>query len=157
MTHAKSGPEDHQIAVEIFRIQPALEAQGFTVYRQLQQPVWMVYRCQSHQVYQLSFQTLPKAGWVIHPIDESPTREQIIGIIQSVLDPSRVACLEISMLPPNCHPWTLVLLREKMQRHVVARFRNRQDADDQLRAIRRYMPKAKFEVVFDATEVSIGP
>lgn len=87
---------------------------------------------------------------MLHPIDESPTREKIIELIQSVLDPSRVACLEISTLPPGCHPWMLVLLREKMQRHVVARFRNRQGADDHLRAIRRYMPKGRFEIVFES-------
>ena len=157
MTHFCHSSEDQRIAGEFSRIQAALKAQGFTIYRQLQQPVWVVYRRQSHQVYQLSFQHLPKPGWILYPVDESPTREQLIGIIQSVLEPSRVACLEISMLPPNCHPWTLVLLREKMQRHVVARFRNRQDADDQLRAIRRYMPKARFEIVFDLTEAGVDP
>ncbi len=149
MTHPTRGPQDRHIAMEIFRIQAALQAQGFKIYQRLQHPAWTVYRSQSHQGYQLSFQLNPTPGWVLHPIDDSPTREQIIQILQSVLDPSRVACLEVSMLPPGCHPWMLVLLREKMQRHVVARFRNRQDADDHLRAIRRYMPKGQFEIVFE--------
>ncbi|MGB3613432.1 MAG: hypothetical protein WBA10_06510 [Elainellaceae cyanobacterium] len=50
----------------------------------------------------------------------------------------------------------LILLREKMQRHTVARFRNRQDADDHLRAIRRYMPNARFEIMFEPPQIQ-GP
>lgn len=43
-----------------------------------------------------------------------------------------------------------------MQRHTVARFRNRQDADDHLRAIRRYMPKGRFEIVFEPPQPDEG-
>ena len=40
------------------------------------------------------------------------------------------------MLPNACH-------------RTIARFRNRQDAEDHLRALRRFIPKAQFEIVFD--------
>lgn len=34
----------------------------------------------------------------------------------------------------------------------VARFRNRQDADDHLRVLQGFMPTAKFEIVFNPPE-----
>jgi putative acetyltransferase len=35
------------------------------------------------------------------------------------------------------------------QAYIVARFRNRQDADDHLRVLYRFIPSATFEIVFD--------
>ena len=35
------------------------------------------------------------------------------------------------------------------QRHILSQFCHRQDADDYLRAIRRYVPDKHFEVVFE--------
>jgi hypothetical protein len=45
-------------------------------------------------------------------------------------------------------PWTIVRILPKAQHHTVARFRNRQDADDHLRLLQRFIPVAEFEVIF---------
>jgi len=46
-------------------------------------------------------------------------------------------------------PWVVVRILPKCQRYIVARYRNRQDADDSLRLLRRFIPKAVFELIFD--------
>ena len=46
------------------------------------------------------------------------------------------------------HLWTITLALPNACYHTVARFRNRQDAEDHLRALRKFVPKAKFEIVF---------
>ncbi len=49
-------------------------------------------------------------------------------------------------------PWAIVRILPKAQRYVVARFRNRQDADDHLRVLQRFIPAATFEIVFDPSD-----
>jgi hypothetical protein len=51
-------------------------------------------------------------------------------------------------------PWLIVLIQIDAPHSVISRFRNRQDAHDQLRALRRFMPTAQFEVVFEPPEES---
>ena len=46
-------------------------------------------------------------------------------------------------------PWAIVRLLPNARRYTVARFYNRQDADDHMRFLNRYMPAAEFEVLFD--------
>ncbi|NEO74053.1 hypothetical protein [Moorena sp. SIO3H5] len=48
------------------------------------------------------------------------------------------------------HPWVVVRLLPEMQRVVVARFRNRSDAEGHLQALKRLMPDAQFILIFDA-------
>jgi hypothetical protein len=49
----------------------------------------------------------------------------------------------------DARPWTIVLLLPDAQHHQIAQFCNRQDAEDYLRAIRRYVPDKSFEIVFE--------
>ncbi|GET37316.1 hypothetical protein [Microseira wollei] len=49
-------------------------------------------------------------------------------------------------------PWMIVRILPGAKTHAIARFVNRQDADDRLRALRRYVPNATFEIVFDLEE-----
>ncbi|HBB35584.1 MAG TPA: hypothetical protein DDZ80_02165 [Cyanobacteria bacterium UBA8803] len=46
-------------------------------------------------------------------------------------------------------PWAVVRILPKCQRCIVARYRNRQDAYDSLRVLRRFIPAAVFELMFD--------
>ena len=48
----------------------------------------------------------------------------------------------------NC-PWAVVRILPKCQRCIVARYRNRQDAHDSLRLLRRFIPAAVFELIFE--------
>ena len=47
------------------------------------------------------------------------------------------------------NPWVLVRLLPNLQRVTVGQYRNRSDADGHLAIIRRLMPNAEFEVVFN--------
>jgi hypothetical protein len=49
----------------------------------------------------------------------------------------------------NHRPWTIVIFLPNAQRRTIAQFCNRQDADDYLRAIQRYVPNQHFEVAFE--------
>ncbi|WP_424101975.1 hypothetical protein [Moorena producens] len=49
-------------------------------------------------------------------------------------------------------PWVIVRLLPKMQRVVVARFRNRSDAEGHLRRLQQLMPDVKFVIIFDTGE-----
>ncbi|NET55683.1 MAG: hypothetical protein F6K47_05785 [Symploca sp. SIO2E6] len=46
-------------------------------------------------------------------------------------------------------PWAVVRILPKCQRCIVARYRNRQDAHDSLRLLRRFVPTGVFELIFD--------
>ena len=46
-------------------------------------------------------------------------------------------------------PWAIVRLLPDLRRYTVARFFNRQDAEDHRRFLNRYMPASEFQVVFD--------
>ncbi|HAA31277.1 MAG TPA: hypothetical protein DCE56_30630 [Cyanobacteria bacterium UBA8553] len=49
-------------------------------------------------------------------------------------------------------PWAIVRLLPDARRYTVARFANRQDAQDHVRFLHRFMPAADFEVVFDVPD-----
>jgi hypothetical protein len=51
--------------------------------------------------------------------------------------------------PDYAKPWVIVRILPNARNHTVARFCNRQDADDHLRALRRFVRSAIFEIVFD--------
>lgn len=49
-------------------------------------------------------------------------------------------------------PWAIIRLLPDARRYTVARFVNRQDAEDHVRFLHRFMPAADFEVVFDVPD-----
>ncbi|MBD2014463.1 hypothetical protein H6F96_10825 [Microcoleus sp. FACHB-53] len=51
--------------------------------------------------------------------------------------------------PPGNHLWAIVRLLPNARTIIVARFHNRQDADDHKRLLHRFIPNAKFEIIFD--------
>jgi hypothetical protein len=46
-------------------------------------------------------------------------------------------------------PWAIIRLLPDARRYTVARFYNRQDAEDHRRLLNRFMPAAEFEILFD--------
>ncbi len=46
-------------------------------------------------------------------------------------------------------PWIVVHLHSLKERTIVARFRNRNDADGHLAVLRRLMPEAELQIAFD--------
>lgn len=51
--------------------------------------------------------------------------------------------------PQGNRPWAIARLLPNAQAIIVARFRNRQDADDHKRVLHRFIPNAEFEIIFD--------
>ena len=49
----------------------------------------------------------------------------------------------------SARPWAIARILPSAQIYIVARFRNRQDADDHKRLLHRFIPAAKFEIIFD--------
>lgn len=47
------------------------------------------------------------------------------------------------------HHWVIVRLLPDLRHYTVARFFNRQDAQDHKRVLDRFLPDAKFEIIFD--------
>jgi hypothetical protein len=59
----------------------------------------------------------------------------------------------VRLLSDQCvRPWAIVRILPKARAHTLARFRNCQDADDYVRVLRRFIPAALFEIIFDAPE-----
>jgi hypothetical protein len=54
-----------------------------------------------------------------------------------------------SQLEDYSRPWAIIRLLPDARRYTVARFFNRQDAEDHRRFLNRFMPAAEFEVLFD--------
>ncbi|AFZ16696.1 hypothetical protein [Allocoleopsis franciscana] len=50
---------------------------------------------------------------------------------------------------PSDRPWAIARILPNAKTYIVVRFRNRQDAEDHKRFLRRFIPKAQFEVLFD--------
>lgn len=60
-------------------------------------------------------------------------------------------------LSNNIEPrlWTIVLALPNARYRIIARFYNRQDADDHLRFLQRSVPQAKFSLVFNPPGVQL--
>jgi hypothetical protein len=79
------------------------------------------------------------------PNNTSPERQELWTLIQRIL-----AAIRTQDAVDYSHPWAIVRLLPDARRYVVARFVNRQDADDHKRYLSRFMPAAEFTVIFDA-------
>jgi hypothetical protein len=77
------------------------------------------------------------------------------ALVQSVLAPKQEQLMtrqRVQQKEDLTHPWAIVRLLPDLQRYTVARFANRQDAQDHVRFLHRFMPAADFEVVFDVPD-----
>ena len=54
-----------------------------------------------------------------------------------------------SQVEDYSRPWAITQLLPNAQRYIIARFFNRQDAEDHRRFLNRFMPAAEFEIIFD--------
>ena len=53
---------------------------------------------------------------------------------------------------PQNHPWVILQTVVITQTHTVARFANRQDAEDHLRVLRRFIPNGVFDIMFESPD-----
>jgi hypothetical protein len=131
-----------------------LRQQGYQCRKQTRRLSWRV--LQDSHAYVLTWLPAPVGDWSLLPNDTSPVREKLMSVVQSALcAPKKETVMTyqpIQQLEDFTRPWMLVRLLPNAQRYTVARFYNRQDADDHKRVLHRFMPAAEFEVVFDVPD-----
>ena len=131
-----------------------LKEQGYQCRKQVHRLSWKI--SQEGNSYVLTWLPAPISEWSLIPSDTNPVREKIWAVVQSVLkaneESQKIAPQSIRQPEDFTHPWAIVRLLPNAQRYTVARFFNRQDADDHKRLLNRFMPIAEFEVVFDVPD-----
>jgi hypothetical protein len=68
----------------------------------------------------------------------------------------------ISSIEDLHRPWAIARVLPDARHYIVARFFNRQDANEHKRVLQRFIPAAEFEIVFDSPdegdqEIEINP
>lgn len=48
--------------------------------------------------------------------------------------------------------WAIIMMLPAARHYTVARFHNRCDAEDHLRILQRFMPRSKFQLLFDPAD-----
>lgn len=125
----------------------AFRQQGYQCKKQSRRLSWQL--CSLGQEdYTLTWLPAPVSDWSLIPNNNSPAREQIWAIVQSVLAP-KPTYQRVEQSEDFSRPWAIVRLLPDLRRYTVARFFNRQDADDHRRFLNRFMPASEFEVIFD--------
>ena len=117
--------------------------------------------CSLGQVdYVLTWLPAPISDWTLIPNDSSPQRQQLWQLIERTLTSIREEV--IKTLPKRTlqaedysRPWAIIRLLPDARRYTVARFFNRQDAEDHRRFLNRFMPAAEFAVLFDVSDAQL--
>jgi hypothetical protein len=103
--------------------------------------------------YLLTWLPSPVSDWSLIPNDTTQTREKLWKHLQSILNTIRGTQAHtdphIEQPEDYSRPWAIVRLLPDARRYTVARFYNRADAQDHLRFLKRFIPAAEFEVIFD--------
>jgi hypothetical protein len=104
--------------------------------------------------YILAIAPAPVSNWTLMPNDTSTQREQLWQLIEHTLTSIRRESLKTqkessSVVEDYSRPWAIIRLLPNARRYTVARFFNRQDAEDHRRFLNRFMPASEFEILFD--------
>jgi hypothetical protein len=128
-----------------------LKQQGYQCHQQVHRLSWKI--SQEGNSYVMTWLPAPIGEWSLIPSDTNPVREHIWAVVKSTLKANQGEknMISQSIRQPEdfTRPWAIVRLLPNAQRYTVARFFNRQDANDHKRVLNRFMPVAEFEVVFD--------
>jgi hypothetical protein len=130
-----------------------LRQQGYLCRKQTRRLSWKLGK-EGQDDYVLTWLPAPISDWTLIPIDTSPQRQQLWQIIDRALTSIRGKDMKTLPKPTSqaqdySRPWAIIRLLPDARRYTVARFFNRQDAEDHRRFLNRFMPAAEFEVVFD--------
>jgi len=130
-----------------------LRQQGYVCRKQTRRLSWKLSQT-GQNYYVLRWLPAPINEWNLMPNDTSPQWEQLWQLIERTLSTIRGEARKTlpkstSQLENNSRPWAIVRLLPDAKRHTVARFFNRQDAEDYRRFLKRFIPDAEFEVFFD--------
>jgi len=94
------------------------------------------------------------------PNDTSAQREKLWQLIEHTLTSIREEVIKTlpkrtSQAEDYSRPWAIIRLLPDARRYTVARFYNRQGAEDHRRFLNRFMPAAEFEVLFDVPDAQL--
>ena len=131
----------------------ALRQQGYQCRKQVRRLSWKVLQ-ESHS-YVLTWLPAPVSDWSVLPNNTNLARQQVWAIVQSALASTHEEVKTSQQFQPKedwTRPWAIVRLLPDVRRYTVARFANRQDAQDHVRFLHRFMPAASFEVIFDVPD-----
>jgi hypothetical protein len=124
----------------------ALRKQGYQCRKQHRQMAFKLLK-EGQGAYLLAYIPDPVASWNVLPND-GPTYTELTRLVKSTLD-ATMFFLQPQIKEDHSRPWTIIRLLPNAQRYTVARFFNRQDAQDHRNFLVRYMPASEFEIVFD--------
>jgi len=93
---------------------------------------------------------VPDLTWVLHPFEQTSTYQHLSNVIRGALA-SHSTLTEASPMTyaDRLSPWCIIRALPNLQRLTVARFRRRGDAEAHLKTLRRMLPSANCEIVFD--------
>jgi len=128
-----------------------LRQQNYQCLKQTRRLTWKISK--EDISYLLTWLPEPVNDWSLMPNDTNPAREQLWNLVQNTLNTFRRGEAEtdqrIKPLEDYSRPWAIVRLLPDARRYTVARFYNRADAEDHFRFLKRFIPAAEFEVIFD--------
>ena len=135
------------------RICATLRQQGYKCHKQTRRLSWKLGK-EGQEDYVLTLSPAPVSDWTLIPSTTSPERQQLWQLINCTLTSIRGEVMKTpqelrSQTEDYSRPWAIIRLLPDARRYTVARFFNRQDAEDHRRFLNRFMPAAEFEVLFD--------
>jgi hypothetical protein len=130
-----------------------LRQQGYLCRKQTRRLSWKLCK-EGQDDYMLTWLPAPVSDWTLIPNDTSPQRQQLWQVIDRTLTSIRGEILKTqpkrtSAVEDYSRPWAIVRLLPDARRYTIARFFNRQDAEDHQRFLKRFIPAAEFEILFD--------
>jgi hypothetical protein len=130
-----------------------LRQQGYLCRKQTRRLSWKLCK-EGQEDYVLTLAPAPVSDWTLMPNTTSQHREKLWQLIEHTLTNLRGEVIKTlpkrtSEAEDYSRPWAIIRLLPNARRYTVARFFNRQDAEDHRRFLNRFIPAAEFEVVFD--------
>jgi hypothetical protein len=130
-----------------------LRQQGYLCRKQTRRLSWKLGK-EGQGDYVLTWLPTPVSDWTLIPNDMCSQREQLWQLIEHTLtsirgEVTKTLPKRTSQVEDYSRPWAIIRLLPDARRYTVARFFNRQDAEDHRRFLNRFMPAGEFEVLFD--------
>lgn len=138
------------------RICATLRQHDYLCHKQTQRLSWKLGK-EDQEDYIFAWLPAPINEWTLMPNNTSPQREQLWQLIEQTLTNIRQEAMKSlpqtsSQTEDYSRPWAIMRLLPDARRYTVARFYNRQDAQDHQRFLNRFMPAAEFVVLFDVPD-----
>lgn len=133
-----------------------MRQQGYQCHRQTRRLSWKLCK-EGQDDYVLTWLPAPISDWTLIPNNTRPERQQLWQLIERTLTSIREEVLKTPQerslqVEDYSRPWAITRLLPNARRYTVARFFNRQDAEDHRRLLNRFMPTAEFEILFDVPD-----